>query len=76
MVKLDIDTPQIEIRLAKPLLDDDQFGKLVDQFYFERHSYQREMAVFWGGTMKGTVKDSFDLFHGLREKGIAAHHWV
>lgn len=76
VVKLDIDTPQIEIRLAKQLLDDDQFGKLVDQFYFEHHVYQREMAGFWGGTMKGTVKDSFDLFYGLREKGIAAHHWV
>ena len=63
--------------LAHQLLDDKDgvYHKLVDQFYFEHHVHLGERAPWWGGSMKGTVQESLDLFGGLREKGIPAHFW-
>jgi len=77
VLKIDIDTSSIEVPLAKQLLKDKDgvFGKLVDQFYFEHHVHLGELAPAWIGTMEGSIKDSFDLFHGLRQKGIPAHFW-
>ena len=78
VVKLDIDTSHIELPLAKQLLEggkDGIYHKLVDQFYFEHHVHLGEIAPRWGGSMKGTVQESLDLFGGLREKGIPAHFW-
>ena len=43
--------------------------------YFEHHVHLGERAPWWGGSMKGTVQESLDLFGGLREKGIPAHFW-
>jgi hypothetical protein len=66
----------IEVPLAKQLLEDDRYNKLVDQFYFEHHVFQQELTSSWGGSMEGSIKESLDLFRGLREKGIASHYWV
>lgn len=76
VVKLDIDTAAIEVPLALQLLSDDRYYKLIDQFYFEHHVRNSEIAVDWRQSMKGSVKESLDLFAGLREKGIPAHSWV
>lgn len=79
VVKLDIDTSFIEVPLAHQLLEGGKNGlyhKLVDQFYFEHHVHLGELAPYWSYTMDGTIKDSLDLFYGLREKGIPAHFWV
>ena len=78
VVKLDIDTGSIEVPLAIQLLEDKDeiYGKLVDQFYFEHHVRQQELAVYWKKSMKGSVKKSFDLFSGLRKNGVPAHFWV
>jgi hypothetical protein len=76
VVKLDIDTASIEVPLALQLLKDDRYSKLIDQFYFEHHVLNSELAEDWRQSMKGTVKESLDLFAGLREKGIPAHSWV
>lgn len=78
VVKLDIDTPHIELPLAKELLEDKDgvYGKLVDQFYFEYHVRMGDMAGYWGRkNVKDSVMDSIELFRGLREKGIPAHFW-
>lgn len=77
VVKLDIDTASIENPLAHQLLDDKDgvYHKLVDQFYFENHVFLAEIAPWWKSSMEGSVKDSLDLFHGLRKKGIPAHFW-
>lgn len=78
VIKLDIDTSSIEVPLAKQLLEGGENGtyhRLIDQFYFENHVHLGELAGNWGGSMEGTVKDSLDLFYGLREKGIPAHFW-
>jgi hypothetical protein len=76
VVKLDIDTSAIEVPLALQLLKDDRYSKLIDQFYFEHHVLNSELERDWRQSMKGTVKESLDLFAGLREKGIPAHSWV
>mgnify|MGYP005846460549 CR=1 FL=1 len=75
IVKLDVDTPDLERQLAQQLLDHPQLSKLIDHFYFEHHVNQQELARNWGPT-KQSVKESLDLFKSLREKGVAAHFWV
>jgi len=77
VVKLDIDTNWIEVPLAMQLLEDKDgvYHKLVDQFYFEHHVHLGELKSNWKSSMEGTVKDSLELFYGLREKGIPSHFW-
>ena len=78
VIKLDIDTSHVEVPLALQLLEGGKNGtyhRLVDQFYFEHHVHLGNIAWAWGGSMKGTVKDSLELFHGLRVKGIPSHFW-
>ena len=77
IVKLDIDTSFIEVPLAHQLLEDKDgiYSKLIDQFYFEHHVHVGELNGSWNGTMDGTLKESFELFHNLRKKGIASHSW-
>lgn len=71
-----ITSDSVELPLAFQILEDDRYSKLVDQFYFEHHVFQKELAPSWRTTMKGSVKESLDLFRGIREKGIASHYWV
>ena len=77
VVKLDIDTPTIEIELAKQLLEDEDgiYAKLIDHFYFEHHVHLGELAGEWNSTMSGSIQDSFNLFQSLKKKGIPAHFW-
>eukprot|EP00550_Attheya_septentrionalis_P012705 CAMPEP_0198303720 /NCGR_PEP_ID=MMETSP1449-20131203/57035_1 /TAXON_ID=420275 /ORGANISM="Attheya septentrionalis, Strain CCMP2084" /LENGTH=377 /DNA_ID=CAMNT_0044006227 /DNA_START=108 /DNA_END=1241 /DNA_ORIENTATION=+ len=77
VVKLDIDTSWVEMPLALQLLEDKDgiYHRLVDQFYFEHHVHLGELSHNWRGSMSGSIKDSFELFHGLRLKGIPAHFW-
>ena len=76
--KLDVDTATVENPLALQILNggpDGIYHRLIDQFYFEHHVHLQEIAPFWGRTMNGTIKDSLDLFYGLRSKGVPAHFW-
>jgi hypothetical protein len=75
IVKLDIDTPDIEVPLAQQILSDDRFSTLIDHFYFEHHVFLHELKNNWGKAMRGSVKESFDMFHTIRSKGIATHYW-
>lgn len=76
VIKLDIDTAQLEIPLARQLLQDASLAKLVDQFYFEHHVHMKEMARIWRSAMQGSLRDTFELFHGLRQQGVPAHFWI
>ena len=77
IVKLDVDTPDLERDLAEQLRVNPAIHKLVDHFYFEHHVNQEELAGPWGGTKtKETVQQSMELFRSLRENGVAAHYWV
>ena len=73
VMKLDIDTPAIELPLARQLLA--QYYPLVDVFYFEHHVKLQELRE-WGRGVAGSILDSLELFRDLREKGVAAHSWV
>ncbi len=78
VVKLDIDTAEVEAPLAHQLLEggvNGTYHRLVDQFYFEHHVHLGNLAGAWGDSMKGSIKDSLELFHGLRVKGIPSHFW-
>jgi hypothetical protein len=76
VIKLDIDTPWLELALTEQVLLNEAFGKgLIDQFYFEHHVRMQELRYNWKKTTVGTIKDSLDLFTALREAGIPAHFW-
>jgi hypothetical protein len=79
VVKLDIDTPSVELPLAYQILEGGRNGtyhKLIDHFYFEHHVPLEELKAAWGrSNVKGTIKESLELFYFLREKGVAAHFW-
>lgn len=75
VVKLDIDTPQIEMPLARQILLNDELHPLIDHFYFEHHVFLKQLASSWRDTMIGSIKDSLELFEAIREKGVAAHFW-
>lgn len=75
IVKLDIDTPDIEIPLAKQVLENEELHPLIDHFYFEHHVLLKQLRPNWKHTMKGSIKESLDLFVAIREKGIGAHFW-
>lgn len=76
VVKLDIDHGPTELPLARQIFESDVLIAKIDQFYFEHHVNMKEIAKYWSHSMNGTVKDSFELFHGLRKKGVASHFWV
>ena len=75
LVKLDIDTSDIEVPLAHQLLKDESLHEIVDHFFFEHHVLLQEIMYAWRGSAKGSVKSSFDLFQRLREKGVMSHFW-
>ena len=77
IIKLDIDTPEIEMPLVYQLLEDSRYGGgMIDSFYFEHHVKLRELDYAWRESMRGSVQSSLQLFEGLRQKGIPAHYWV
>jgi hypothetical protein len=76
VVKLDIDTPHIEMAMVQQLLNSPALLKLVDVFYFEHHVHLKELASSWRHGAEGSVLSSLELFAALREKGVDAHFWV
>jgi hypothetical protein len=77
IVKLDIDTPWIEVPLAHQILaSNPKLAKIIDHFYFEHHVHMEELSSNWRETMRGSIQDSLQLFHNLRQGGVAAHFWV
>lgn len=75
VLKVDIDTPHIELPLVFQLLEKEN-ARLVDVFYFEHHVGINEMVRSWGPSMKGSILDSITLFRQLREAGVVAHSWI
>ena len=81
VVKLDIDTPAVELPLFRQLLEDKDgiYSKIIDQFYFEHHHFLGDLAPDWKcgrpNKCNGTVADSLEMFSTLRKNGITAHYW-
>ena len=83
VLKLDIDTPEVEMEIIRRLVDDPELLELVDEFFFEHHFWLPEMNLVWYGKpypspapTADTLADSYKLFLALREKGVRAHAWV
>ncbi|CAF0855415.1 unnamed protein product [Adineta steineri] len=74
VIKLDIDTPQIEGPLINEVLNDSTIHSLIDELFFEHHVTVREMIKYWGN-QPGSLKDSYILFTKLRQLGIRMHSW-
>ncbi len=76
VVKLDIDTPEIEGKLVQQLLEDSGLRRLVDVFYYEHHMHTHDFEWAWGHLgFQQTLKESYDIFVALRKLGIRAHSW-
>lgn len=76
IVKLDIDAPNVERALVRQLLDNATFTSVVDEFFFEHHVNVLAMHRYWGLQNDDTkLQHSYEMFHGLRERGIRAHSW-
>ena len=76
VVKLDIDTPELENKLANQVKDDPALLDLIDVFYYEHHVKQKELAMYWGSLWSGSVGGSLELMSALRARGVSAHYWV
>jgi hypothetical protein len=79
VVKLDMDTPQVETALVEQLLEDKELAGLIDDFYFEDHVSKNPMMYHgWGETenFDHDLERSIQIFAQLREMGIRAHSWV
>jgi len=81
VLKLDIDTPSVELPIVRELLNDPKLLELLDEFFFEYHVSFAPMNPSWFGSenptiTKDTLADSYRVFRILREKGVRAHSWV
>ena len=83
VLKLEIDTPEVEMAILRELLRDPSLLELVDEFFFEYHVIFGPMNMDWFGSLDprdahttDTLADSYNVFRTLREKGVRAHSWV
>jgi hypothetical protein len=74
-VKLDIDTPAVEMPLVDQLLEDKEIQSRVQEFFFEHHTKIAEMVPSWGNKTQGLLSDTYDMFLRLRKAGVRAHAW-
>lgn len=76
VVKLDIDTEQIDNPLARQVLEDPALLARVDDFFFEMHFSNPDMDWLWKNDgFSSTVADTYALFSQLRHKGVRANPW-
>ncbi|CAF1444387.1 unnamed protein product, partial [Didymodactylos carnosus] len=74
IVKLDIDTPSIELPLIHQILENSTISQLIDEMFFEHHVSVKEMIGDWGHP-PGSLSDSYLYFTKLRQLGIRMHGW-
>ena len=76
VVKLDIDTPNIENALIDQVIQDDSISSIIDEMFYEHHVNIKAMHRFWHTERSRlTLNDSYSIFRQLREKGIRMHSW-
>ena len=74
VVKVDIDSFDIENILMDQVVNDSSIHSLIDELFFEHHVSVKEMLQYWRPP-PGTLKDSYVLFTKLRQLGIRMHGW-
>jgi hypothetical protein len=75
VLKVDIDSAPIEEPFVYSLLNDDSVANYIDEMMFEHHVDINMMRSSWGTGLPHNMADSYELFRGLRLKGIRAHSW-
>jgi hypothetical protein len=76
VVKLDIDTPDIENALVDQMMKDDQLRALVDEMFYEHHVNTKTMWRFWRTEgLPILMADTYRNFAFLRSKGVRMHSW-
>ena len=77
VIKLDIDTPDVEIRILDVV---ERHAHLVDELFFEYHFWLDGLDFGWGLKRKtpgiANVTTALHTMQRLRKKGIRAHFWV
>lgn len=84
IVKVDIDTPEVEFNIMSTIAHNAHFTTLIDEIFFEYHYYFDGLNFGWGrydnqsesGGLSHDVDSALYLFRTLREKGIRAHFWI
>jgi hypothetical protein len=74
IIKLDIDTSHLENQLVQQIINDQKIYSLIDEMFFEMHVNIKEMQPYWLSP-PGELKDTYILFHKLRQLGIRMHSW-
>jgi hypothetical protein len=76
IVKLDIDTPDIENPLVDQLMKDDGLRALVDEMFYEHHVNTKTMWRYWRTDQSPIVlADTYKNFAFLRSRGVRMHSW-
>jgi hypothetical protein len=77
VMKIDIDTPEIESVLFNKIAEDDTLCDVIDELFYEPHVNFALMTPHWSGKWdrKLTMADMYTLFAKLRNKGIRMHGW-
>ena len=81
VVKVDIDTGNMEHAIMQQIAADPELASLVDELFYEHHVHLSPLArMGWSGktlrTTNLTLSDSYAFFSRLRNLGIRAHSWV
>jgi len=76
VVKLDIDTPEVEHVMVQTIAENPEVAALIDEMFFEYHFYFDGLDFGWGTKVAGNVDTALGLMHRLRTLGIRAHFWI
>ena len=75
VVKVDIDTPAIELAIVEAIAARPELSSLIDEIFFEYHFYFDGRYIGWTET-HNDVDDALRLMLRLRQAGVRAHFWI
>lgn len=84
VVKLDIDTPSLEMAMVHAIAEREDLYTLIDELFFEYHvslralgnSTAHEAVRVQDGMSDSTVSEAVRLMQRLRTRGVRSHFWV
>jgi len=77
LFKLDIDSPVIEHGSINFILEDEE--NTIDELVWEHHVAGNYLMTEWGKAehqAQFTLRESYELFLRMRQKGIRGHSWI
>ena len=75
VVKVDIDTPAVELTIVEAIAARPELSSLVDEIFFEYHFYFDGRYIGWE-PVHNDVDDALRLMLRLRQAGVRAHFWI